>query len=71
MQNARRLSLRRESLAPLTGAELGAVVGGSHGCPTEAECDPLTHGPSLDAPCPTVPVLLCARTLNPYSCAVC
>jgi hypothetical protein len=68
MNASRRLTLRRESLAPLTGYELGAVAGGSHTCPLSDTC---THGPSLDEACPTVPVVVCARTLNPLSCAVC
>ncbi len=70
MNNARRLTLRRESLAPLTGDDLAAVAGGSHECPTRPGCETLTHGPSLDEPCPTptLPVLNCVRTLNPVEC---
>lgn len=47
----RTLSLKRETLSELSSAELDLVVGGSHLCT-------VTHE-SIDASCPTLPVLLC------------
>ncbi|HEU0130738.1 MAG TPA: hypothetical protein VFQ85_07080 [Mycobacteriales bacterium] len=44
----RTLSLKRETLAELTGPELESVAGA------------LLSGPSLDRSCPTVPVFNCA-----------
>ena len=53
MNRTRTLSLKRETLTELTPGELGAVVGASHvGCT-------VTHGASLDEPCPTLPVFVC------------
>ncbi|HWL34690.1 MAG TPA: hypothetical protein VNQ77_00715 [Frankiaceae bacterium] len=61
----RTLTLRRETLSELTSGELGAVVGGTHaGC---AVTDGCTHGPSLDARCPTTPLLPCL-TLDTSPC---
>lgn len=56
MNRPRTLSLKRETLTELTSAELDVVVGGSHSC----ACT-VTHGPSLDEPCPTptLPVFDC------------
>lgn len=62
MRNARRLSLRRETLAPLTTDEMVAVAGGSHLCAVTDNCgETVTHGPSIDQTCPnpTLPVVLC------------
>ena len=63
MRQNRSLSLQRETLTQLTAAELAGVAGGSHLCGVTDNCgDTLTHA-SLDAPCPTVPVLNCIDTL--------
>ena len=51
----RSLSLKRETLAELTGAELAGVAAGSHLCPVTDAC---LHA-SLDAPCPTLPLFVC------------
>ena len=51
----RSLSLKRETLTELTGAELAGVAGGSHLCPVTDAC---LH-PSFDEPCPTLPVFTC------------
>ena len=55
MRKTRTLALTRETLTPLTGDELHAVAGGSHLCDLTDDC---THA-SLNAPCPTLPVLDC------------
>jgi hypothetical protein len=62
LRNARRLSLRRETLAPLTTDEMVAVAGGSHLCAVTDNCgETLTHGPTIDQTCPTptLPVAIC------------
>lgn len=60
----RSLSLKRETLSPLTSDELSAVAGGSHLCLT----DNVTHGPSIDESCNTLPVYQCL-SINP-GCSV-
>jgi hypothetical protein len=57
MKTARTLRLRREELTELGGDDLAAVVGGSHLCNNIT--DPCTHGASLEAACPTLPVNPC------------
>jgi len=63
MRNARRLSLKRETLTPLSPDEMSAVNGGSHLCG-------VTHGPSFDEACPTptLPVNLCVDGLTDRGC---
>ena len=51
----RSLTLKRETLAELTDADLAAVAGGSHLCAVTDEC---THA-SIDADCPTLPLSPC------------
>lgn len=68
------LSLRRETLAPLSVEDMTAVVGGSHTCPLTDRCgDTITHGPSFDATCPSAPVTGCTGTQSqsPVSRNVC
>ena len=68
----RSLALRRETLTDLTPAELTSVAGGSHLCGVTDVCtDPVTHGPSIDATCPTLPVADCIHIATPLSRAVC
>ncbi len=63
MRQNRALALKREILTELTPAEMAGVAGGSHLCNVTDNCgETLTHA-SLDAPCPTVPVLVCIDTL--------
>lgn len=70
--NIRKLSLKREALAPLTTDELVAVAGASHVCGvTDACTDTVTHGPSVDQSCPTVPPTTCFVIGAPYSRIVC
>ena len=58
MRNARKLSLKRESLAALTPDDLLAVAGGAEEL-THATCGLcLTKAPTYDV-CPTVPVNDC------------
>jgi hypothetical protein len=52
----RSLSLQRETLADLTSDELGSVAGGSHACA-------VTHGPSIDETCFSLPVTDCWRPI--------
>ena len=60
MRHHRKLALKRETLTQLTPAEMSAVAGGSHLCDVTDNCgETLTHGPSLDATCPTTPYLAC------------
>lgn len=63
MRNSRRLTLRRETLAPLSDTEMTSVNGGSHACG-------VTHGPSIDESCPTptLPVAVCTGGLTDYGC---
>ncbi len=51
----RSLTLKRETLAELTDADLAAVAGGSHLCAVTDDC---THA-SIDADCPTFPLSPC------------
>lgn len=52
----RKLVLRAERLADLTGDDLRKVAGGSHLCAT----DQVTHGPTCEAAClPTDPLNAC------------
>lgn len=50
------LSLKRESLAPLTPGEMASVAGASHLCLDVTEA--CGHA-SIDQSCPTVPVVPC------------
>ena len=66
--NARKLSLKRETLTQLTASEMAAVAGGSHFCGITDYCtDDITHGASLDQPCYTLPVYNCL-SLNTCFC---
>ena len=59
MNNARKLSLKRESLADLTSSDLANVAGGQ--ALTHATCgitDRCTHGATFDY-CPTIPLNEC------------
>ena len=59
MNNARKLSLKRESLADLTSSDLANVAGGQ--ALTHATCgitDRCTHGATFDY-CPTIPINEC------------
>ena len=58
MRNARKLTLKRESLSDLTSSELGAVAGGAEEL-THVTCGLcLTQAPTYDV-CPTVPINDC------------
>ena len=63
MRNARRLSLKRETLTPLSPDEMTGVAGGSHLCT-------VTHGPSFDQACPTptLPVNICVDEATQRTC---
>ena len=61
MRHARKLSLKRETLTQLTTDEMTAVAGGSHACVTDNCTDRVTHGPSFDAQCPTLPLNYCIQ----------
>jgi hypothetical protein len=63
MRQNRSLSLKRETLAELTTGELTTVAGGSHLCAVTDNCTETIGHNSLDATCPTVPVLVCINTL--------
>jgi hypothetical protein len=56
---SRTLSLKRETLAELSAAEMTSVAGGSHACP-------IGHGPSFDEPCeiPTLPLTPCVNEIT-------
>lgn len=73
MPSTRTLGLRREALAPLTTEDMNLVVGGSHACGITDYCaDTITHGPSIDQTCPSVPVTYCLADIrNPISYHVC
>ena len=60
------LSLKRETLAPLSSSEMTHVVGGSHFCAvTDACADTITHGVTFDAcPTPTLPVNVCVQNIT-------
>jgi hypothetical protein len=72
---SQKLSLRRETLTQLSADEMTSVAGGSHLCGITDFCaDTLTHGPSIDATCPSAPVTDCLNTLviqNPVSRRIC
>ena len=56
------LSLKRETLSPLTSNELVSVAGGQQQLLTHLTCNPTDgcgHGPSFDERCPTFPVNPC------------
>ena len=60
MRQARTLTLKRETLTQLTTDEMATVAGGSHVCGvTDACTDGVTHGPSIDVNCPTLPINPC------------
>ena len=59
MRHTRKLSLKRETLTQLTTDQMAAVAGGSHACVTEGCTAGVTHGPSFDVDCPTLPVNHC------------
>ena len=59
MRQTRKLSLKREALTQLTTEEMAAVAGGSHACVTEGCTAGVTHGPSFDVSCPTLPINDC------------
>lgn len=63
----RSLALKRETLSDLTPAELTSVAGGSHLCRVTDNCgETLTH-PSIDQPCPTIPITWCVAIDDPNS----
>ena len=63
MRDARRLSLRRETLTVLTSDEMSGVAGGSHLCT-------VTHGASFDVACPipTTPINECVNEVTQRTC---
>ena len=58
MKNTRRLSLRRETLTDLVGAELRSVPGGSGPAGSCGTCATQCNCVSLDR-CPTIPAREC------------
>lgn len=63
MRNARRLTLRRETLTPLSTGEMTSVHGGSH-----VDCT-VTHGLSFEeCPTPTLPINDCVANLTRINC---
>jgi hypothetical protein len=58
----RSLSLKRETLSVLGDDELSGIAGGSH-----IDCG-ITHGPSCDEACPTLPVNPCLGGVTQQTC---
>ena len=68
MRQPRKLSLKRETLTPLTTDEMAAVAGGSHLCVTEYCTTGVGHGPSFEYYCPTLPLNECVYITYKTAC---